>query len=194
MQLILLSILFGDYHMIVPPIEIQGECYMDNKKLIDSLTRVDQTVSKSVEVICVVLLAATVITISISVFTRFVMFNPLNFANPLAKYLMIWLAFLVSGIAFRYWEHIAVDMFTDKLQGNSKKILLIVIDVLVSVFLIVLIYYGFIFARSGLGSANPLVFNLSMLIPYLSVPVSFIYIIFQLNITTFLTILKMERQ
>ncbi|MFD2044522.1 TRAP transporter small permease [Ornithinibacillus salinisoli] len=167
---------------------------MNRQKTFDSLDRVDQVIAKAVEIVCVILLAAIVIVTSMSVFSRFVIFNPLNFADALSKYLMMWMVFLGSGIAVRAGEHIVVDMFTDKIKGKSKKMLLIVIDILISVFLIIIIYYGFINAWSGKDSHDPFVFGVSMMIPYLSVPVGFSYILFQLNLTTVLSILKVEKQ
>lgn len=163
---------------------------MNKQKTIERLMKADNNVARVVEIVCVFLLAMIVIIISVSVFTRFVMFNPLNFANPLAKYLMLWLAFLGAGLAFRFGEHIAVDMFVDKLKSSSKSLLIITSNILISIFLIVVIYYGFEFALSGLESNDPLVFGISMVFPYLSVPVSFIYILFQLNISTVINLLN----
>ncbi|SFD87647.1 C4-dicarboxylate transporter, DctQ subunit [Lentibacillus persicus] len=163
---------------------------MDRQRTINVLTKADQMVSKFIEIVCVILMASIVVTISTSVISRFVVFNPLNFANPLSKYLLIWVAFLGAGLAFRYGEHIAVDMISDRVKQQTRKKLLIAINVLTSVFLIAMIYYGFIFAMSGINSNDPLVFNISMAIPYLSVPVSFIYMLFQLNLSTVLKVLK----
>lgn len=167
---------------------------MSRQKVVNSLDKVDRVMSKTVEVICVILLIATVTTISASIFTRFVIFYPLNFADALGKYMMMWMAFLGSGLAIKAGEHIAVDMLIDRLKEKSRKLLLITITVIVSVFLIFVIYYGFIFAWSGKGSNDPFVFGISMMIPYLSVPIGFAYILIQLNITTALTILRNEKK
>ncbi|WP_164667685.1 TRAP transporter small permease [Virgibacillus doumboii] len=163
---------------------------MSRQTTVNSLMKIDKILSKTVEIICVLLLIATVTTISVSIFTRFVIFYPLNFADALGKYMMMWMAFLGSGLAIKAGEHIAVDMFMDKLNAKNRKILLVIIDVLISIFLIFLIYYGWIFALSGKGSHDPFVFGISMMIPYLSVPVGFAYILVQLNITTILRVLK----
>ncbi|ALX47837.1 TRAP transporter small permease [Lentibacillus amyloliquefaciens] len=163
---------------------------MDRQRTINVLTKTDRIVSKFIEIVCVILMASIVVTISTSVISRFVVFNPLNFANPMAKYLMIWVAFLGAGLAFRYGEHIAVDMISERLNQKTRKQLIVAIDILTSFFLMAMIYYGFIFAMSGLESNDPLVFNISMAIPYLSVPVSFIYMLFQINVTTILNVLR----
>ncbi|OZU88024.1 hypothetical protein CIL03_12870 [Virgibacillus indicus] len=156
------------------------------------LKKVDNVLGKTVQILCVALLAIIVLTISISITTRFVFFNPLNFADALAKYLMIWMCFLGSGLAIRAGEHIVVEMFRDSLTEKGRKKLIVFIDIVVSVFLIIVIYNGFIFAFSGLGSHDPFVFGISMIIPYLSVPIGFIYMLIQLNITTALSLLSKE--
>lgn len=162
---------------------------MDRQSTLLSLRKIDDILSLVVKVICVILLGAIVTTISVSVFTRFVIFYPLNFADALAKYLMMWMAFLGSGLAIKEGEHIVVDMFVNKLGGRAKKMLLIAINIVVSIFLMIVIYYGFLYALSGRDSHDPFVFGISMLIPYLSVPVGACYMLIQINLTTFIRML-----
>lgn len=154
------------------------------------LKRIDSILGKTVQILSVVILAIIIITISVSITTRFVFFNPLNFADALAKYLMIWMCFLGSGLAIRSGEHIIVDLFSNSLSEKASKRLMVFINVIVSVFLILVIYQGMSFALSGLGSHDPFVFGISMIIPYLSVPVGFAYMLVQLNITTILSLIS----
>ncbi len=157
---------------------------MSKQAKLETLKRIDQALSKTVQNICIALLVAIVATVSIAVFTRFVIFYPLNFSDALAKYMMMWMAFLGSGLAIRAGEHIAVDMFVSKIKGSSKKKLLIIMNILVSIFLIAVTYYGFQNAWNGKDSHDPFVFGISMMIPYLSVPVGALYALIQMNLTT----------
>ncbi len=157
------------------------------------LKKTDKILGTIAQIACIALLAIIVITISISIFTRFVFFNPLNFADALAKYLMIWMCFLGSGLAIRAGEHVVVEMFSNSLKEKSRKKLILFINIIVSLFLIIIIYNGLIFAFSGIGSHDPFVFGISMLIPYLSVPVGFFYMLIQLNITTVLSLLTKKQ-
>lgn len=153
------------------------------------LRKIDGILSSTVKIICVILLIAIVATISVSVFTRFVIFYPLNFADALAKYLMMWMAFLGSGLAIKEGEHIVVNMFVEKLGSKGKRTMLLITNVVVSAFLIVVIYYGYLYALSGKGSHDPFVFGISMMIPYLSVPIGACYMLIQINLTTFIQML-----
>src|SRR5699024_891876 len=159
-----------------------------------ALRRFDLVLGKAVQILCVALLGVIVLTISVSILTRFVFFTPLNFADALAKYLMIWLCFLGSGLAIRSGEHVIVEMFSNKLSGKSKKIWRVFVDIGVSILFIFIIYNGITFSLSVIGSTDPFVFGISMFIPYVSVPIGFVYMLIQLNITTILSLLSTENE
>lgn len=148
----------------------------------------DIVLSSTVRIICVALLGGVVLTISASVFSRFVIFNPLNFADALAKYLMQWMAFLGVGLAIRSGEHVLVDILAAKFTTRAAKVLLVCINILVSVLLATIAYYGTLNALSGVNSRDPFVFGISMAIPYASVAVGAIYALIQSNITTWLNL------
>lgn len=163
---------------------------VNNKGILSTLYKVDNWLATFIKIICAILMIAIVLVVTINVITRFVFFNPLNFGSGLSKYLMIWIAFLGIGLAAQNGEHIAVDMFLRKLKGKSETFLLIIINVVVSIFLIFVIYYGFIYAISGSDSYDPLVFDLNMMIPYSALPIGAVYTFIQYNIFTLIQILE----
>ena len=131
----------------------------------------DASLARWLERVCVVLLGLMVLTTTTSIVTRFVIFHPLNFADPLAKCLMMWCAFLAVGLALRKGEHIAVKIVRDRLTGTPAVVLEHLVDGVIFVFLGTVVYYGFGYALSGRESHDPFVFGVSMAIPYLSVPI-----------------------
>lgn len=139
--------------------------------------KIEEGLALAVRVLCVVMLALIVIVTAISVISRYFFFHPLNFANPLSIYLMMWISFLGSGIAIRKGEHIFVELFINKFVGRKRVRLLLLINIIVAIFLIIMIYYGFIFAFTGLQSTDAFVFGISMFIPYLSVPIGMLYML-----------------
>lgn len=165
---------------------------MNAKRFLGLVLQFDKKFSALIKAICIILLVAIIVIITVSVFTRFVMFNPLNFTDSLATYLMIWLSFLGMGLAFRESEHISVDMLINKLNEKNKRIILIVSDILVSAFLIVVIFNGFIFAVNGSNSYDHILFGMSLTIPYLSVSVGALYALIQLNIVTLINVLEVD--
>jgi len=165
---------------------------LSRERILLLLQRSEAILSKVVEVICVALLGIIVITISVSIFTRFVVFHPLNFADPLAKYLMIWMVFLGIGLAIREGEHIVVDLLESRMRGKGKTYLLILVNGAISVFLVVVIYYGFLNAWSGRHSEDPFVFGISMMIPYLSVPIGATYALVQIMLSSIIRLLDTD--
>lgn len=150
------------------------------------LRRFDRLLSSTVRFTCVLLMGGIVLTISASVFSRFVIFTPLNFADALAKYLMQWMAFLGVGLAIRSGEHVLVDILAVNFSNRMAKTLLIAINILVSILFTTIAYYGTLNALSGINSRDPFVFGVPMAIPYASVAVGAVYSLIQMNITTWL--------
>jgi len=148
------------------------------------IARWDRRFSKGVESVCVFLLAAIVITVMASIVTRFAIFHPLNFADALAKYLMMWMAFLGVSLALRKGEHIAVEALKAHLTGRTRLLLELVIAGGMAAFLALVVYFGALNAWSGRNSHDPFVFGVSMMIPYLSVPAGALCALAQLLLTT----------
>lgn len=165
---------------------------MSRQQTAGVLRKVDAALARTIQGLTVVLLGIIILTVTTAVITRWIIFYPLNFADPLSKYLLMWIAFLGTGLVFRTGEHIAVDMLKNKFKGRSEKVLLVVLNVLTSVFLAVVIYFGFQFAWNGRTSHDPFVFGISMMIPYLSVPVGALYALIQVNLTTIIHLLDGE--
>lgn len=157
---------------------------------IEAVENFDRALAKTVEVICITLLGAIVITICVSVFTRFVIFYPLNFADAMAKYLMQWLAFLGVGLAIRSGEHVLVDMFTTRLNPRLRLNLYVFTNVILIGLFAVIVVYGCVYAKSGWGSKDPFVFGVSMVLPYSSVPVGAAYALVATTLATWIAVAK----
>ncbi len=147
------------------------------------LLRIQHAIYVGVRALCVTLLALIVIAISAAVLARFVIFTPLNFADPLSKYLMQWMAFLGLGMAMYRAEHVVVSAFSDLLSVRARRVLGLIICGLVAVLFLVILIYGWQYAVSGRNSSDPFVFGVPMIIPYLSVPVGALYALIQSLLT-----------
>lgn len=119
----------------------------------------------------VVLIAAMVIAIWVSVFTRYVMGDAVAWGEQVAKYLMIWAAMIGSSLAIREGAHIAVTLLVDRLPRKLAKALSIVAYTATAVFLLVATYHGAIWAASASVQTDPVVGNMSLTIPYAAIPV-----------------------
>ncbi|QFT01649.1 Sialic acid TRAP transporter permease protein SiaT (plasmid) [Labrenzia sp. THAF191b] len=153
----------------------------------------DSCLAFSVTALCVAFLAVIVITISASVFSRFVIFTPLNFADTMSKYLMQWMAFLGVGLAIREGEHVLVDIIHHVMPSRWYRWIVISMAILLSILFATVCYNGLINAWSARNSSNPFVFGISMMIPYLSVPAGALYALVQTVISAYLLLTDITR-
>lgn len=128
----------------------------------------------------VLLVAAMVIAIWISVFTRYVMGDAVAWGEQIAKYLMIWAAMIGSSLAVREGAHIAVTLLVDRLPFAFARILAVVAFSGSAVFLAVATYYGTTWAASASVQTDPAVWNMALSIPYSAIPVGSALMLVQL--------------
>ena len=65
-------------------------------------------------------MAIMVINVLWQVFTRFILANPSQYTEELARYLLIWLGLLGASYASSRGAHLAIDYFTAKFTGRTK--------------------------------------------------------------------------
>lgn len=134
----------------------------------------------------VAFVAAMVICIWISVFTRYVMGDSINWGEQVAKYLMIWAAMVGSSLAVREGAHISVNILVDRLPVVLAKTCMVVGFMLSGTFLAVAAYYGTIWALGAMNQVDSVVGNMPLTVPYLAIPVGSMLMLVQL----FLTLVK----
>ncbi len=97
-------------------------------------------------VLASVLVIATMLSIStFGMFSQFVLKQPLTWNFPLVKLFIPWLAMLSITVAFKHGEHIALEMLLGYLPGAGVRALGIFNQLLVLVFAIALLGYGWTF-------------------------------------------------
>lgn len=125
-------------------------------------------------------IAAIVVIIWISVFTRYVMSSPIAWGEQTAKYIMIWAAFVGASLALRSGGHIAFDLLVTSLPSTVSRILTWIGTVLVAAFLVLSIYYGVGYATRALAFSDPVLGGMTMAIPYAAVPAGCVLMLLQL--------------
>lgn len=152
---------------------------MSRTTLHHRLLGIELTLYRWVRAICITLLCLIVATVSAAVFARFIVFTPLNFADPLSKYLMQWMSFLGVGLAMKRGEHVLVETMTGRLPVTLQKILSVMLSCIVVVLFAVILRHGITNALSARTSSDPFVFGIPMIYPYLSVPAGALYALVQ---------------
>lgn len=119
------------------------------------------------------LMAVMTVIILLQVFYRYVLNAPLSWTEEAARFMMVWMTFLIAPIAYRQGWNVAIDMFSAMLKGRARYVLQLVIDLLVMLiiimFLKILLEKQGIVARGWGRSASS--FEMTMFWVYLAMPV-----------------------
>ena len=96
----------------------------------------------------------------------------LSWPEEVARYMIVWMAFIASIVAFRKGAMISIDLLSSRLNRLFRFIFLIFSNVVIIVFAVVVAYYGFIIISSQLelGQLSPAL-SITMAVPYSAVPV-----------------------
>lgn len=92
--------------------------------------------------LCLVIGIVLVVDLFLGVFTRFVLGNQLSFTEELARFCMLWFAFIGGSVEVKKNNLITFTFVIDRLKPTPKKIMEIVDICLVIVFLVVFMYFG----------------------------------------------------
>ena len=120
---------------------------------------------------CIILMVTLV-----AVFMRYVMVSPLKWAEEFSRYVFVWTVMISVGLGLLDGEHIALNLFTSKLKLKYQTILYVFDMILISVFDIVLIYFGTILAVQNMSVKSPAM-QIPIGIAYAGIPVGSVIIL-----------------
>ena len=90
----------------------------------------------------IIMLAVMAVIIFANVCLRYLTNQSIEWAEEVARHLMIWLTFLGCGPVLRYGGHIAVDNLQDALPGGAAIAVRALIAVLLMAFFVFFLWYG----------------------------------------------------
>ena len=130
-----------------------------------------------------VLMLAMVVIIAAQVWFRFVMNDPLAWSEEAGRYLFVWISFVGAAAGVRYQVHLGIDLPPLLLSEKACRVVVVLVNLIIQVFLAVIAYWGFKILAIIKFQVSPSM-QISMLYPYLSVPVgSILMLINSLRIT-----------
>lgn len=103
----------------------------------------------------IALLAAMSVIIFANVVLRYVTHDSLEWAEEVARYLMIWLTFLGAGPVLRYGGHIAVENLQDALPARLAVALRCVVAALLFAFFGFMVWYGWLYMQRTMFQMTP---------------------------------------
>ena len=136
--------------------------------------------------VCIVACGGVFLLALVQILFRYVLKISAPWTEEAARYLMIWMALLASGLAFRNGEHFNIDFITNRLTLRHRTILGHGTNLLSSIFILCVILWGIPFAQLGFFTISPGL-QITMFLPYLAIPVG--GIIMLLNLILFTSLL-----
>lgn len=117
------------------------------------------------EILSVVLVAALCIIVTLQVFCRLVIQQPLSWSEEAATILFVWITMIGSSLALKKGEHFAVELLHRKLPPNARRAAAIVVAELVIVFSALLIWQGWDMTVRNVPVITPAM-EISRAVPY----------------------------
>ena len=100
----------------------------------------------------------------------------LTWASELTVYLFLWSMFFATAYLFRTNKHITIDLFLQTLPKKTAKYLLILNKLISLIFLALVSWYGYEYLQLVIELEEVSIdLEIAMWIPYLVIPVSFLF-------------------
>ncbi len=92
--------------------------------------------------ICVVLMSGIVISMTIQIFTRYLLGQPLVWVEEAAGYAFIWLVFLGAAAGFKELRHIRIETFVARLPHQAQHVMRSVLYGLCTAVMLLVAFYA----------------------------------------------------
>jgi TRAP-type C4-dicarboxylate transport system permease small subunit len=142
------------------------------------INRLSDWVFSLEKVLSILLGTLMLVSLFLGVVFRYVFNSPLIWSDETAIFSLVWLTFIGGSMGIKRQESAAVTLFMDKVKGKLKVILMAISLLAVILFVVLILYLSVKWLSSPtilLQQSNSM--KMPMIIAYLSVPVSFIFIL-----------------
>jgi C4-dicarboxylate transporter DctQ subunit len=135
-------------------------------------SRVDHALGRAEWAFIGAALAFTSVLLFANVILRYVFLAPINWAEELTLYLMVWIVFVGGSVAVRTRGHIAIDLLPLVLSPASRRRLAIAVAFAALAFFAVFFWYSgeHVLRVRSIGQSTP-VMGAPMWLAYLAMPV-----------------------
>ncbi|MBD8014616.1 TRAP transporter small permease [Planococcus wigleyi] len=130
-----------------------------------------RALNKGTENFTMILLVIMVLLVFFQIVSRAMFSTSFSWTNELARYMMVWLAFLGGGIAFQHNAHIGIEAIVERFSVRWQKFIQLAVMVICISFFIILIVTGLEFTTSSMTQSSPAL-NIPMGLVYLALPIS----------------------
>lgn len=101
------------------------------------------------------LLVAMTLVVFLQVFFRYVVNAPLSWPEETARIMIVWLSFVGGYMAMREDKHLGFGLLVEKLPAHLQEMVRVLARAFVAVFLLVVVWHGYGFARDNVEIPMP---------------------------------------
>ncbi|MGH2316489.1 TRAP transporter small permease [Planococcus sp. SE5232] len=130
-----------------------------------------RALNKGTESFTMTLLVIMVLLVFFQIVSRAMFSTSFSWTNELARYMMVWLAFLGGGIAFQHRAHIGIEAIVERFSARWQKFIQLAVMLICIAFFVILIVTGLEFTTSSMTQSSPAL-NIPMGLVYLALPIS----------------------
>jgi TRAP-type C4-dicarboxylate transport system permease small subunit len=131
----------------------------------------DELVSDATLWLCGALLTVMVITTALGVIFRYVLHSSLSWSDEFGAYLFVWLTCLGAAVALKRRAHPEVRILADRVPSRVQPLLHAITDCAVMALGLVFVFYGGRMIEL-MGTETAASIQISMVYPFLAIPVS----------------------
>jgi TRAP-type C4-dicarboxylate transport system permease small subunit len=117
------------------------------------------------------LMAIICVVVFLGVVFRYVLLNPITWAEEVARLCLVWITFLGTYLAYRRRLHISIDLIRTRLGPGARRAVHFVVTVLLAGLMVTLLVQGGQYSRAFMGSATPLL-GIPLGVVYAALPLS----------------------
>jgi TRAP-type C4-dicarboxylate transport system permease small subunit len=132
--------------------------------------RADNGIYAAEVIFGVALTLVMVIAVFLQVIFRYIINNPLAWSEELSRYVFVWVSMIGASIGMKKKAHYGLDALYRIFPEKQRRALEVSVYSLISIFLLVLVYYGILWSKEIYMQKAPGL-EISMAIPYAAIPV-----------------------
>lgn len=139
------------------------------------LRNFDQALTRIEENLLLALLGLMLLVVFIGVINRFMINLSMSWSEELARYLMIWTAFIGASLGVKYATHITVDSFVSIFPNKARAHISFIMNIACCIFCIWIAHIGYIFLEKLMmtGQISPAL-RVPIYYAYTAVPLGFL--------------------
>jgi TRAP-type C4-dicarboxylate transport system permease small subunit len=135
-----------------------------------------ETMDRCINWFLALLMSGMVAIVSAQVWYRFILNDPLSWSEEASRYLFVWISFMGAAAGVRYQVHLGIVLMEKILAAWGYRISVIIVILIIQVFLLMIIYWGFKILGVIQFQESPSM-HISMRYPYMAVPVGSIFML-----------------